>query len=343
MAILLHFRADDLLQCRFTISPLNETADALRSLALPRREAYHLPWQRQGRSVLPDLRIGPLLAVLTVPGYQPDFLSPAPAGPYTEIGAELDQVRGTPPDRVAAEFAETRRHPAVRAAWAAHPELAGEPAAIRDLLAAMLKQAWETLVEPWWPRLRDVLDADITFRARQLADAGIAAALNDLEPRMSWRDGVLRFAIPHHDELDVAGRELVLMPSVFAWPDAAVKYDPPGVIYPARGIGGIWQPPRRSAADLAALIGRTRARLLAALDEPASTTGLAARCGVPVSSVSEHLSVLRAAGLVATTRTGRFLLHQRTALGVALSGGGAGNDAGAAPQAGAGAAPATGA
>jgi DNA-binding IclR family transcriptional regulator len=54
---------------------------------------------------------------------------------------------------------------------------------------------------------------------------------------------------------------------------------------------------------------------------PASTTGLAARTGIPVSSVSEHLSVLRASGLVATTRTGRFLVHQRTALGVALAGG----------------------
>jgi hypothetical protein len=32
------------------------------------------------------------------------------------------------------------------------------------------------------------------------------------------------------------------------------------------------------------------------------------------------LAVLRASGLVATTRTGRFLVHQRTALGVALAG-----------------------
>jgi Bacterial regulatory protein, arsR family len=37
------------------------------------------------------------------------------------------------------------------------------------------------------------------------------------------------------------------------------------------------------------------------------------------SSVSEHLAILRAAGLVSTTRTGRYLVHQRTALGVALA------------------------
>jgi hypothetical protein len=36
--------------------------------------------------------------------------------------------------------------------------------------------------------------------------------------------------------------------------------------------------------------------------------------------VSEHLGVLRANGLVSTTRTGRFLAHHRTTLGLALAG-----------------------
>ena len=111
-------------------------------------------------------------------------------------------------------------------------------------------------------------------------------------------------------------------PSVFAWPGApALTFDPPAVIYPARGIHGLWQEDVRSSEDLARLIGRTRAALLAALTAPASTTGLAARTGIPVSSVSEHLAVLRANGLISTTRTGRFLLHQRTPLGLALAAG----------------------
>jgi DNA-binding transcriptional ArsR family regulator len=323
MSIIFRFRAEDLLQCRFAISPLNETTDALRSLMLPGRAAYHLPWHREARRILPDLRIGPLLAVLAVRGYQPDFLNPAPGGPFTEIETELERVRATSPLRVAAELAEClRRNPGVQASWREHPELSGDPAGIRDRLAGLLWRAWQALVEPWWPRLRDVLDADITFRSRQLASSGLAATINDLEPRISWRDGVLRFVVATaDDELDLAGQELVLMPSVFAWPGGAIMYDPPGVIYPARGIGEIWHPPRRSGGDLAALIGKTRATVLQALAEPASTTGLADRTGVPVSSVSEHLSVLRAAGLVSTSRTGRFLLHRRTALGVALSAG----------------------
>jgi hypothetical protein len=106
MTLLLRFRSADLLQCRFAISPLNETADALRALSNPKAAAYHLPWQRQARPLVPALGIEPLLAILSVRGYQPDFLSPAPDGPFTEIGAELDRVRATPPAKVAAELAE---------------------------------------------------------------------------------------------------------------------------------------------------------------------------------------------------------------------------------------------
>jgi DNA-binding transcriptional ArsR family regulator len=312
VTLLLRFRSEDLLQCRFAISPLNETTDALRSLSRHGAEAYHLPWQRQARRLVPALGIGPLLAIMSVPGYQPDFLNPAPDGPFTEIDAELDRVRQTPPAKVAAELAECLGD---------HPLLAGGPAEARDLLADMLRRAWAALIEPWWQRLRDVLDADITYRARRLADAGVAATLGELDPKVSWAEGAVRFAIRGTRELDVSGTELVLIPSVFSWPNAAVSFDPPAVIYPARGVAGIWQPGARPAGDLGRLIGKSRATVLAALAEPASTTGLAARTGIPVSSVSEHVSVLRATGLVATTRTGRFLVHQRTALGVALAGG----------------------
>jgi hypothetical protein len=306
MPLIMRVPSADLLQCRFAVSPLTETTDALRALVRPTPEGYHLTWQRQVRPQLPGLRIEPLLAILSWPGYQPDFLAPAPDSPFTEAEAELDRVRATPPTRVATELS-TIRH--------IHSALAGRPEEVRDLLA----RAWLALIQPWWPQVRDVLDADITYRARRLADDGVAATLNELDPRVSWRDDALRFAHSDTWEMDLSGGELVLIPSVFAWPHPAVSYDPPAVIYPARGIGDLWQPAPRSDEDLARLIGRPRAVLLTALTEPASTTGLAARTRIPVSSVSEHLAILRAAGLVSTTRTGRYLMHQRTALGALMT------------------------
>lgn len=322
MSVVFHFRAEDMLQCRFAISPLNETADALRSLTDRGRETYHLPWQRQVRQQIPALKLEPLLAVLSIRGYQPDFINPPPESPFAEIDAELDQVRAASPSKVAAELSKCLGgQPAGAVVRRAHPELTEDPARVRDLLASMLRRAWSALIEPWWPRLRDVLDADITFRARRLADFGVAATINDLDRRISWRDGALRFGGTASGEVHVAGTELVLIPSVFTWPRAGVNWDPPSVVYPARGIAQIWHPDPEANRDLARLIGRTRAALLMALAEPASTTGLAARTGIPVSSISEHLATLRSTGLVSTTRTGRFLIHQRTALGIALSAG----------------------
>jgi DNA-binding IclR family transcriptional regulator len=112
------------------------------------------------------------------------------------------------------------------------------------------------------------------------------------------------------------------LPGVFAWPGIGVMLDPPWhptINYPARGIAMLWHDQPHSPADLARLIGRTRAAVLQALAEPASTTGLAARCALPVSTVSEHLAELRAARLVQTSRTGRFPVHRQTPLGSALA------------------------
>jgi hypothetical protein len=151
---------------------------------------------------------------MSVQGYQPDFLNPAPDGPFTEIGAELARVRLTPPAKVAAELAECLGG---SAALRDHPVLAGDPAAgwdpaqVRDLLADMLHRAWSALIEPWWPRLRDVLDADITYRARRLADAG----LDDRPGRPHWHPGQQRERAPvgparvrlgrHHENRPVPG------------------------------------------------------------------------------------------------------------------------------------------
>ncbi|HCA87527.1 MAG TPA: transcriptional regulator, partial [Streptomyces sp.] len=61
--------------------------------------------------------------------------------------------------------------------------------------------------------------------------------------------------------------------------------------------------------------------VLTAVDEPATTTGLALRLGLAPSSVSAHLSALRDAGLLASRRCGHEVLYERTPLGIALAAG----------------------
>jgi DNA-binding transcriptional ArsR family regulator len=83
-----------------------------------------------------------------------------------------------------------------------------------------------------------------------------------------------------------------------------------------RALGG---PGRRRSGALGDLVGRSRARLLGALDNPTSTTALARATSLATGAVGDHLAVLRRAGLVDGTRAGRSVLYRRTALGDALA------------------------
>ena len=100
-------------------------------------------------------------------------------------------------------------------------------------------------------------------------------------------------------------------------------FDPPwqpALIYPPRGVGDLWAPQRESSDALADLLGRRRARILAALGSEATTTELARRLAASPGGVSEHLGVLRRAGLVRARRDGRAVLYSRTATGDVLTG-----------------------
>jgi hypothetical protein len=190
-------------------------------------------------------------------------------------------------------------------------------------LADALEEVWHTLVEPDWPRLRTLLEADIAFHSRRLAEVGLGGLLPEINPRFGWRAGTLTVEFRGEHERHLDGQGLVLMPSVFIWPDVVSTFEPPWqptLVYPARGIGGLWSGPGGPAPHaLVRLLGRGRAGVLAALDEPATTTALAQRLELAPSSVSAHLTVLRDAGLLTARRYGHRVLYERTPLGIALT------------------------
>jgi DNA-binding transcriptional ArsR family regulator len=122
----------------------------------------------------------------------------------------------------------------------------------------------------------------------------------------------------HERTVALRDQGLLLVPSVFIWQKPSAMVDPPWqptLVYPARGVGLLWEPTQDEPTEaLAGLVGRRRAELLEALGAPASTTELAARLEMSPGGVSQHLSALRAAGLVAGRRQGRSVLYARTEL-----------------------------
>jgi DNA-binding transcriptional ArsR family regulator len=65
---------------------------------------------------------------------------------------------------------------------------------------------------------------------------------------------------------------------------------------------------------LAAVLGRGRAAVLLTLDAPRTTGDVARRLEITPGGASQHLSALKAAGLVSSNRHGRSVLYARSPL-----------------------------
>jgi DNA-binding transcriptional ArsR family regulator len=323
-AVRLTVGPDDLARSRFAVSPLWELVHALRALSgQDGRGGPAQPWVDRARDRFETLqRTADVEAVLVLQprGYGVDFLLPPPGSVATTVEDLLDVVRATPVQQARAEIA---RALALGPPASARVREVLEREDVAAYLADVLAAAWRLVLEPDWPQLRAILERDVVHRATRLARDGWAAALSDIHPWVRYADGGVEIATQVGEvDGDLAGRGLLLMPSVFVWPNVAYGFDapwPPTLIYPARGVAALWsRQPAGAPGGLAGLLGRTRAAILTALDDPATTTQLVAALHLSVGGVGDHLAALRDAGVVSRARAGRSVVYTRTAVGDAL-------------------------
>jgi len=318
--ILARFDTEALTRVRFGISPMLEMIRSVAVLHDPAANALHLLWAEQARPLIADLDLSALLALQTSDTYNPDFVNPPPTGPLVEFEDELAVMIATPPSQIRAE---------VRGAYDDAPlppvlePLMVDPSRAIAELAELMRVYWERCLAEHWQRIRSLLEHDVLYRARQIADGGTRRLFGDLDPSVSWDDGVLRIdRCETRTTLDLDERGLLLLPSAFVWPKVMFVTAPPWqptLIYPARGIGMLWDPERLAPPDaLEKLLGRTRASLLVAVDSPRSTTELAGTLGLTPGGVSQHLTILRDAGLVRGRRVARTVLYLRSPHGDTL-------------------------
>ncbi|HEY2673918.1 MAG TPA: DUF5937 family protein [Rugosimonospora sp.] len=289
MPLTVDLSVSELASTRFAISPLSETVSGLQQLGNRERQEMNLRWIRWA---VEELAARPLtmphtwpLIVHDRPSW-PQFFVPAPVGAGTTIDDDLAAMRRTTARQVRASLKRVFGDdlPAVAA------ELVEHPGAGLRVIAAELREAYDRLVAPHWSRIRAVLDADIAYRAKQLAAGRARRLFADLHPDLRWHDGRLTLDGWRDDRVVRAHGGLVLLPVVLSPPYVQVKLHTTTqttVRYPARGAGALWtagtRPPSGSAVRL---LGRPRAALLEALRSPATTTDLAragrvAERGVP--------------------------------------------------------------
>jgi DNA-binding transcriptional ArsR family regulator len=246
--------------------------------------------------------------VVPASGNLPDFLAPEGA---TSLEEAVDIVTSTPDPLIRNDLA-TLPHPA--APWAV--DLADGRVSARKELASAFRDYHDQVLELLWPEIEHVVETDLRFRAWQLATKGVAATVESLHPGIRWCDGVVEVDGPLDADVELAGRGLHLMPSLWTRPGFTMSWAQPTLVYPLGRFAWLAPAATTSRGDpLAAVLGTTRARVLRALADEHTTSGLARALGISLASASTHAAVLRDAGLVTSRRQGQSVRHTLTSLG----------------------------
>jgi DNA-binding transcriptional ArsR family regulator len=305
--------ADVLARARFGTSQLTETLSGLMILRRPQVQPWHRDWRETHVAAfeqrLADDPVGAaLLRHAFGPSWTADFFTVPPAAPDLGLDEELEYLESLDDDRIRADL-EFATGPLPRELTAG---------GLARTAAELLRWTWRHTIRDEWPRRLRVLRADVVSRIARLGSGGWSAALDGIAPGVRWLDnGRLQVNAHPYPPRDIRGSDLMLLAahSRGSW----VSWHLPdrfAVVYPVTGIFA--GAPAPLPEPLVRLLGRTRARILAGLATPRSTSALTAGTGLPLGSVGGHLRVLLDAGLLERRRSGREVLYWRSPAGQAL-------------------------
>jgi DNA-binding transcriptional ArsR family regulator len=299
------------------MDPMWEIVGSVQLLQLDRgrRPALFDSWVRRAQARMRHQATGNAAKVLAtvapLNNYFPDFLTPdIVSGRFDD---DLHAVLSTPKARLGAEIG---RLGTISAPWLKDLAL-GNPATL-DRFGDVVRCYYRAIIEPDRGIIESALAAHRAALLRRMMRGGTEAVLDHLGPSMRWRAPYLECVYPVRREVDLAGRGLRLVPSYFCCRTPVMLADDeltPLLVCPV-------DHPQTEVEEpgIAELIGSTRAAVLGAVLDGASTSDVAHRVGISVATASHHTAVLRGAGLITSTRRANRVVHSASGLGLAMLG-----------------------
>jgi DNA-binding transcriptional ArsR family regulator len=305
-----HLDAASTARIRLTPSPVYEAEAWLTAADARKRHPLLGDPGATARFALRDPAVA-ATAALTRGGpagrYVPDFLTPKPGTGRESLADQLERLRATPPEQVCEQL---------QAFGSVPPTWLDAADRLPALVCTGLTRFWRAVMDDVWPHVRKVLDHDRHDRTDTAAAQGLGAMLAGLHPDVRWSGGAIEVDKPYDESVEYADAEIVLVPSLAAWPRLAVQLCNPSdamIAYP------LTVPPSRPTGA-AALLGRGRAAVLRAASPGASTSEISRRTGLAPSTVSHHLKILHGTGLLDRARRGHEVIYTRNAQGNSILG-----------------------
>lgn len=326
----------------FGLSTLAELTASLHVLTEATHHERDRAWAERIRAALPGPLLRELGSLSALWGsYRARFLLPISAGLDLPIDQELGQIAAMPIDQFAVLAAYAlrggdsgqvlddvldridlqsqvieRARLRGRDATALARRLFEAPDAFRARVLEFLHDGHAAFFVDVWERTSTELAMDARRRRDCVSRIGLPATLAQLSPSMGLREQPARVHIDkiHHGVVDLSRRPLLVVPSALGWPHLLVKHEPgwPVVLqYPVKFAGRGPISLDLLHKRLVVLADPVRLKLCRAVAREARTTSeLATIWGMSESQISRHLRGLRDAGLVRTSRRGRFVVYE---------------------------------
>jgi DNA-binding transcriptional ArsR family regulator len=276
----------------------------------PQPHAVLLPWITQLSPAMGDTDWSLLADLALVPrGTIPDFLCPPPSTPMPTLCDELETLRRAPEQVIRSEVSVAYGNSVPSSLQRAMDQ----PSVFVSQLTDLIKEFWRKAVGPHWALLRARLEGEMLYRARALALGGVEELIRGLHKDVSLREGSLMVRAGNHWDGRQRERGLLLVPSIFSWPDVFLTVGPPwrtAIIYPSRGIAELWDAGARpTPLALQQLVGPSCAKVINGLRVPRTTLEMSAVLGLSPAATSEQITKLWNVGILERMRVGRRVFY----------------------------------